>query len=141
MTGRHCHAIQDPAAATKRDVPSGCVSETDVAAETPRQSPLQRTTQSPPGVSVCPPFSMCLFVFPRACALSLCEGRKSGPEQAEVSLHVFLVRACSKTTTTPAPNCNNSGSSFVSVGFSPGSYLQQRANPVLTVGRAYFPSY
>ena len=44
--------------------------------------------QHPRGVAVSPPSSISLVVFLGACALSLCEGRKSGPAQAALSLHV-----------------------------------------------------
>ena len=54
----------------------------------------------------------------------------------------LCVRACSnhKTTATPSPDYNTICNGFVFVHPSPGACLQQRANPVLAVGRTYFPS-
>ena len=101
------------------------------------------------GVAVSPPYSMCLvaclgslrFVSVRgqkvrACA-ACCPCRYPHPPRGH--RRKFRVHARSLNTATPAPDHNNSSSSFVSVNPSFGPCLQQRTNPVLAVARTRFP--
>lgn len=68
--------------------PSACSRQTVFAAPTLRQSKQQWAAQHHADAEVFLPCIMCLVVFLGACALSLCEGKKSGTAQPAVSLYV-----------------------------------------------------
>ena len=132
------------AVATAKRPPRGGARETErdvFAARTIGQSAPQRAAGHHAGAAAYPRCSMCLVAFLGACALSLCEGTKSGPQCAfpfyvplpRGQRYRFYVRACAHRPQQPQRHTyyNVTSSIFASVDPSPGACLQPRENHIL----------